>query len=345
MDEAIEFARRIEWRSGVSRARIWVGLALGPRGAYVRAFEHAREGLRIALDDGQIRYAATAHILLGALHLDLGAPEAARDDLDEALALATAAGSSTVVATAASFRAQAALELGEVDGALALLDASDSQDAETMPARLLGAARAEVEIARGNPDEALAIVDRLVRCAPGRDEATVVPRLEHLRGAALARAGRHAEACAILDEAAQAAAALGQRGLHWRILASHAGAAWLHGRVAEAESIAARARAAIESLAQEVPAGDAREAFVRAAVARVPRPRRRRRARAPDELTKREREIVSLIVAGLPNRGIAKQLHISERTVERHVENVLAKLGFSSRVQVAVWAAARPHEG
>jgi DNA-binding NarL/FixJ family response regulator len=55
-------------------------------------------------------------------------------------------------------------------------------------------------------------------------------------------------------------------------------------------------------------------------------------------LTRREREVVGLIVSGLNNREIAHALVIAEGTAERHVSNILHKLGFSSRTQIAVWA-------
>ncbi|MEV7964644.1 LuxR C-terminal-related transcriptional regulator [Sphaerisporangium sp. NPDC088356] len=54
-------------------------------------------------------------------------------------------------------------------------------------------------------------------------------------------------------------------------------------------------------------------------------------------LTAREQEIALLIVQGLSNRAIAAELVISSATVARHVANMLAKLGFSSRTQVAAW--------
>jgi predicted ATPase/DNA-binding CsgD family transcriptional regulator len=59
-------------------------------------------------------------------------------------------------------------------------------------------------------------------------------------------------------------------------------------------------------------------------------------------LTAREDEVVALLAAGLSNRDIARELVISPATAARHVANILAKLGFSSRSQVAVWAASRP---
>jgi DNA-binding NarL/FixJ family response regulator len=56
-------------------------------------------------------------------------------------------------------------------------------------------------------------------------------------------------------------------------------------------------------------------------------------------LSRREREVAALIVGGLSNRQIAESLVISERTVENHVSSILARLGVSTRAQVAVWAA------
>jgi predicted ATPase/DNA-binding CsgD family transcriptional regulator len=58
----------------------------------------------------------------------------------------------------------------------------------------------------------------------------------------------------------------------------------------------------------------------------------------PSTLTPREREIAALIARGLSNKGIADELVISPATVARHVTNILTKLGFSSRAQIAAWA-------
>lgn len=55
----------------------------------------------------------------------------------------------------------------------------------------------------------------------------------------------------------------------------------------------------------------------------------------PPDLTHREREVAALVVQELTNRQIAKELLISERTVDHHVEKILKKLNLSSREQVA----------
>lgn len=54
-------------------------------------------------------------------------------------------------------------------------------------------------------------------------------------------------------------------------------------------------------------------------------------------LTPREREVAGLVAEGLSNRQIAEKLYVSERTAETHVQNILTKLGFTSRTQVAGW--------
>ncbi|MGW0578504.1 ATP-binding protein [Streptomyces sp. NPDC002920] len=62
-------------------------------------------------------------------------------------------------------------------------------------------------------------------------------------------------------------------------------------------------------------------------------------APVPGPLTRREREVAALVAQGMSNRRIAAALVLSPRTVDGHVEHILAKLGFGSRSQVAAWVA------
>ena len=55
------------------------------------------------------------------------------------------------------------------------------------------------------------------------------------------------------------------------------------------------------------------------------------------KLTERGQQVAELIALGLSNRDIARRLFLSERTVEWHVEQVLNRLGFSSRTEIAAW--------
>ncbi|GAA1957029.1 LuxR C-terminal-related transcriptional regulator [Microbacterium deminutum] len=55
-------------------------------------------------------------------------------------------------------------------------------------------------------------------------------------------------------------------------------------------------------------------------------------------LTPREVEVLALVARGLPNRGIAHELFLSERTVARHVSNILAKLSLPNRAAATAFA-------
>lgn len=57
-------------------------------------------------------------------------------------------------------------------------------------------------------------------------------------------------------------------------------------------------------------------------------------------LTAREREVLSLIVAGANNREIAESLYISERTVKNHITHILSQLNVRDRTQAAIFASA-----
>ena len=58
---------------------------------------------------------------------------------------------------------------------------------------------------------------------------------------------------------------------------------------------------------------------------------------ATGPLAKREAEVARLVAEGLTNRQIGTRLFIFERTVATHVRNILNKLGFGSRAQIASW--------
>jgi DNA-binding NarL/FixJ family response regulator len=94
----------------------------------------------------------------------------------------------------------------------------------------------------------------------------------------------------------------------------------------------------------ELPAGD-----VRAYALQQPPEKLPEKPSAPGvsdgvPLTPRELQVARLVAGGRSNKEIAADLVISQRTAEDHVEHILTKLGFTSRAQVAAWAAASPEE-
>jgi DNA-binding CsgD family transcriptional regulator len=188
---------------------------------------------------------------------------------------------------------------------------------------------------------ALQVVDRLIASAANVAAygAGCVPQLWHLRGAAL----DHTDEAEVALRAADAGAlARGLPPIRWRIQASLGRLYQAQGRRKQADIAFATARAIVEGLAATVPDSDLRAAFLHSTAALIPRPLaptpRRATKSAYDGLTEREREIATLIARGLSNHEIAKALVLSERTVATHVSNILAKLDYTTRAQIAAWA-------
>jgi DNA-binding NarL/FixJ family response regulator len=64
-----------------------------------------------------------------------------------------------------------------------------------------------------------------------------------------------------------------------------------------------------------------------------------RQARAyPDNLTAREAEVLRRLAGGKTNNEIAEELHVSVRTVERHIANIYAKIGARGRANATAYA-------
>jgi DNA-binding NarL/FixJ family response regulator len=68
-------------------------------------------------------------------------------------------------------------------------------------------------------------------------------------------------------------------------------------------------------------------------------PAHRGRVTGLDELTRREREVLQLVAAGMDNREIATDLTLSLRTVERHLQTIYRKLGLFGSAQRTAAAA------
>jgi predicted ATPase/DNA-binding CsgD family transcriptional regulator len=121
----------------------------------------------------------------------------------------------------------------------------------------------------------------------------------------------------------------------WAIRVRHGGGfpAFFRERL---ERVKAKCEAALGAEAERIWAQGTRIAVDDAIALAFGAPRRR--APAPADLSARELEVVRLVADGLANKTIAVQLHLSVRTVESHVRNVLAKARLSNRTQLAKWA-------
>ena len=184
-------------------------------------------------------------------------------------------------------------------------------------ARLL-AAQVEVAIAAGALDDARDAARELATIADGLSSAVVQATASMAQGALHVAAG---EPAAALEDL--------RRGLGgWRTLGlpyEQAQARLLIGEtlrmLGDEESGRIEIDAARAGFNRLGAAADARHAAVLL----------QRRHGSPRVLTDREVEVLRLVAAGKSNRDIAGALHLSEHTVARHMQNILAKLGVSSR--------------
>jgi DNA-binding NarL/FixJ family response regulator len=183
-------------------------------------------------------------------------------------------------------------------------------------ARLL-AAQVEVAIAAGALDDAAHAARELVTIADGLNSAVVAATAAMAQGALQLAGGSPAAALEQLRGALhgwrelqlpyEEATARLLIGTTQRLLGDEEG-----GRI-EIDA----ARAGFDRLGAAVDAGHAAALLQRRVSRRV--------------LTDREVQVLGLVAAGKHNREIAGALHLSEHTVARHMQNILAKLGVSSR--------------
>ena len=238
--------------------------------------------------------------------------------------------------------------VGRIEHAVAVLDdvdrlvppsAPDQTDDDsvrrTLGERYIALARAHIALARGTPSDALAAID-------DRDIAGT-PRAGLLRAQALAAMERWAEATKALNEARSGARRQHALPLLWRIDAAHGAVHLGERRRIEARQSFDAARETAAELASELEESDLVARFwaaVDLAAPPAPKPTKRQTAKAAfGGLTRRERDTAALVAQGKSNRDTARTLGIGERTVEGYVAAALSKLGFSSRSQIAVWAA------
>ena len=145
--------------------------------------------------------------------------------------------------------------------------------------------------------------------------------------------------------ARQGATQQGRRGILWRVVLSIGKLAASQKQWAEAETAFAETRKLLSELAEPISDQRIRINFLQHSLALIPEiPAagvRMAAKQAFGNLTEREREVAALIAEGLSNRQIAEKLFITERTTERHVSNILLKLNFHTRLEIAEWISER----
>lgn len=186
-------------------------------------------------------------------------------------------------------------------------------------ARLLESA-VEIALALGLADEAQRLCGQLEDTAAEFGTSGFRAWAAQARAAVLLAQSRHAEALSVLQAAVRE-----YRNLHARYETAkvYELLAQAHRGLGQSDAAAADSATAL-AIYRELGAG--------------PDVQRLDGARLPGGLTEREADVLACIAAGASNKDTAEALFISQKTVGRHLANIFAKLGVSSRTAAAAWA-------
>jgi DNA-binding CsgD family transcriptional regulator len=218
------------------------------------------------------------------------------------------------------------LEQGSVSAAAAAIRRALGETAHRLDRVVLLAAAAEIEVATGDLDAASDAAHELHEIAATQQSEAIGAMSARARGEVALARGDAADALVLLRDAARA----------WQALdAPYEGA-----RARVLIALACRALGDGDTAALELDV--AREAFVRLGAVRdaarieglmgtVP-------ALERHGLSGRELQVLRRVAAGETNKAIAAELVLSERTVDRHVSNIFAKLRVSSRAAATAFA-------
>lgn len=208
------------------------------------------------------------------------------------------------------------LEQGDATGAATSVRAAlAAVGADPLRRATICAAAVEIAIAAGLLEDAAAAESELAATATRYATSGLEATASTARGALLLADGRAEDALPVLRDACR----------RWHEL----------GAVHEAARAGLRLADAYRAFGDEAAAAAEHER----AQATFDRLGARRPASVPpDGLTRRECEVLALVAGGDSSRQIGEQLHISERTVARHLTNIFHKIGVASRTQAARYA-------
>lgn len=341
--ESVRLAERVRVPSQEAFGRMGLACVYAARDEVGPALAEADACHAIATGAGHDEWSVGGRFLRALALLRIFAAEEAREALRALLPAAERTGSAWWSSNTRAYLALACVYCHDVVGARQALDGRPPSLGSAAERRLEWA-RAELALLRRDGKTARAIVDALLEERPG-DSRAPVPQLLLLLGAALVLERRNGSAVRTLEHARDAAVASGGIGLMLRI---HAVLSTAYASCRRRDE-ATRATRRMNELRDELLARAAevgRKEQCVTGIDRVLSPPgrvalRKRESERFAGLTRREREVAELIGKGATNGQVAAALHVSPRTVETHVENILAKLQAKSRVEIAIWASKR----
>jgi predicted ATPase/DNA-binding CsgD family transcriptional regulator len=331
LSDSLDLSRSLGLTSGMAAALHNLGALAREQSDWPRALVAYEESLALEREIGNAWGIATSLTNLGALAGDQGDTSRAAGLLQESLALVREIGDARGIASALHNLAAVARDAGEWRRAAELHEESLALwrtlgDRWGIAASLHDLARVVERLGDGRRAARLLGESLVLFGELGVRQGTAAC-LERL-AAVLCSADRPLDATRLLGAAEALREAIGaplparDRREVGRIVAMARGlvrpaafrTAWRAGRLLSLDQAFADASLLAASIAADAPPPDA------------------------GPLSGREREVAALVAEGLTNRQIAERLVISERTADRHVSNILAKLGATTRAQIAaIW--------
>jgi ATP/maltotriose-dependent transcriptional regulator MalT len=296
------------------------GYALGTRGAIAARRGKLREAEQLATASVAVMRridqqwgAARALLGLGDLARFRNRPGEAHGWYVEALAILREVGARPEIARCLAGLGRVAMDLGAIEQARRHL---------TRSLRLSHATGARIGVARG--------LEAFAALAGREGQADLAVPLAAAAAALRETAGLPALAGARVESYLAPAR---------RLLGDAAVARlWASGQATDSEAAIALALGAPPDIAPETaPHPEAAEDRTLTVVSGFPVA-----SAPPSSLTQREYQIAGLLASGRSNKAIADELSISHTTAARHVANIMAKLGFNSRTQIAAWIMNQP---
>lgn len=343
----------------------WTAMVLGE---HVSSEGLLRKGLAVVEEAGEKYDTALAKSLLGELAGLRGEFDECRGLLEESLSLARAIRAPFPLVKSLAALGRLELAQGRLDVARSLVEEAVALAREVGLGYLLARclqALGEVARAAGDAAGARAVFEEALAIAGNWGDKQAVARTKYELATDLSRAGDDGEAASLHHEALALHAEVGDAAGVADSLEALARLAAGHDRLAHATRLFAAACAVRKTHGASVRPPEAERerhendvARVRDSVgpaefegawaegaalsldeavayARRSRGPRRRPSRGWASLTPTEREVVALVEQGLTNAEIGERLFVSPKTVRNHLSHVFAKLGVSSRLELA----------
>jgi DNA-binding NarL/FixJ family response regulator len=271
---------------------------------------------------GELAPLGQALRLLGFIQLSRGEFAAAREHIEEWVAIARRLNRPLAAAWGMHGRAWVDLRAGDLDQAAATLS-EVSLLAQALGARTLGTATtittSGIALARDDHETAQLLFVELLRSKP--DDAWA--RTYALEGLVLTAAARGQHECVLLLAGA-AQAILGST----RVATEPEWSDQVGRAVAAARTEAGPRAGGLLAEGARLTLDEAIDCAVHGWT----------HPPSAGRLGKRELQVARLVAKGLTNDQIAGELHISRRTVATHLEHVREKLGLRSRIDIAIWS-------